>query len=101
LARLADLLARREAADSNSVWEAPEQVSAPQVDVRPRQASLRRAQQRLHGARLQERLQAAAALPQLEPALAQLLEKQAAAPAAWQPPGWALEKLSAAPQVER
>jgi hypothetical protein len=101
LAPRADLLARLEAAGSNSVWEAPAQVSAPQVAVRPRQVSLRRAQQRLHGARLQERLQAASALPQQGPALARLSERQVDVPAPWQPPGLALEKPLAAPQAER
>jgi hypothetical protein len=71
------------------------------VAARPEQASLKRAQQKLHGAQPQERLRAASALPQQEIALALEVEKQADAPVALQQLGWAREKSSAAPQVER
>jgi hypothetical protein len=52
------------------------------VAARPEQASLKRAQQKLHGARLQERLRAASALPQQEIARALELEKHVDAPVA-------------------
>jgi hypothetical protein len=84
--------------DSNSVWEAPAQVSGPRAAVRPQQVSLRPVTQKLHGAALQERLQAASTLPPQE--LASALQERADAPAAWQQPGWEQEKSSVAPRAE-
>jgi hypothetical protein len=69
------------------------------VAARPEQASLKRAQQKLHGAQPQERLRAASALPQQE--LALVLEEEVDASAPWQQLGWAREIPSVAPQVER
>ena len=57
-------------------------ASSLRVAVRPQRASLRRAQQKLHGAQPQERLRGTSALPQQEIALALVPEKQADAPAA-------------------
>jgi hypothetical protein len=82
LALPVDSLVHREAADSNSVSEAQALVSNLRVAVRSQQASLRRAQQKLHGAQPQERSRAASALPQQEIALALVPEKQPVALAA-------------------
>jgi len=58
LAPPADSLAHREAADSNSVWEAPAQPLRQQTDALLQQASLRRAQEMWRGAPPQARLRA-------------------------------------------
>jgi hypothetical protein len=55
LALQADSLAHREAADSNSVWEAPALPLRQPTDAQ-QQASLRRAQEKLGGAPPQARL---------------------------------------------
>ena len=101
LALPADLLAHREAADSNSVSEVPALAWSLKSAAGPQQASSRRAQQKLHGAHPRERLRAVWALPQQEIERALVLEKQADAPVASLQLDWAQEKSSVAPQVER
>jgi hypothetical protein len=59
LALQVDSLAHRVATDSSSVWEAPVPTSRLRASARKQQASLRQAQEMLHGARPQERLRAA------------------------------------------
>ena len=81
LAPPVDLLAHREAVDSNSVWEAPVALSVQPVVAGMQQAWPEQAQQKLHAAPGQARPQAASL--RQEAALA--AEKQADAPAAWQP----------------
>jgi hypothetical protein len=97
----ADLLAHQAATDSNSVSEVPAQVSNLRAAVRPKQASWKQAQQKLHAARRRERVRASSALPPQELALALAPEEEADAPATWRQPGWAREIPSAAPQAER
>lgn len=84
LALPVDLLAHRGAMDSNSVWEAPAALSVQRVVVGMQQALPEQAQQKSHAAPRQAHLRAA--LRQQEAALA--AEKQADAPAAWQPLDW-------------
>jgi len=57
LALPVDSLAHREAVGSNSVWEAPALPLLQRTDAQ-QQASLRRAQEMLHGAPQQARLRA-------------------------------------------
>jgi hypothetical protein len=78
LALPVDSPARREATDSNSVWEAPAPTSCLRADAQPQQASLTRAQQKLHGELRRERLRA----PSRRQELAVAPEEQADAPAA-------------------
>ena len=70
-----DSLAHRVAADSSSVWEALAPTLRLRASARQQQASLRQAQEMLHGARPQER-------QRVELAVAP--EGQGDAPTVWQ-----------------
>jgi len=94
----ADSLARREAADSNSVWEPPELASRLRADAQ-QQASLRQAREMLHGARPQARVREASRQQQELAGVAR--ERVDAQPAVLRRPGLPREKSLRVPQVEQ
>jgi len=89
-----DSLAHREATDSNLVWEPPERTWHQRADAQLPQASLWQAQEKLHGARPQDRLRE---VSRLKEELALAPQEQADAPAPWQRLGSAQENSSRPP----